>query len=1184
MKCKVFNPGIVLCALGILFLVSGSSLAQEGDLDPFYDALGFEANRETFSQAPSEDIDPFTGGLTLSHTDISLPGNGELDLNIQRVYNSKIFRDFDISGSTPIPPSSVGLGWTIHFGRICNPNFTGDGSAYFEMPDGSRHPFYSARTDNYYWSGYITRDFWRVEYSGTAGNGEQWTVILNNGVKYQLTHSYQDLTGLYCFYTTSIVSPDGNQIDITYDVIEIDGMPIPSSRIDEITDSCGRTINFEYEIVSETCNGGDCSYVQLDYIDVNGNIYEYHHEDTDHIGYQLLTEVDPPFGASWKYYYNTSVYPKYELTEVTYPTGGKINYTYDTQDITIQSKIKQYRVVKTRAESGTDIPSVTWTYVYNNGTDINGNKDYTRIYASNCNKEFRYYFLGYGWSYDYGKSWTVGLLSQKKIYQGATCLQTEDYEWDYIQITNTNIQFGNDPWTIPDPEVYAPVLSKKTITRDSKTYIVDFGGASNYDIYGNPKLVTETGERGTKTITNEYYYDTAFVDKHIVDRIKTETISKGAESFETGYVYYTTAGKLGKLKSINKYGVITEYDYNSNGNLIWEKDANGYYTIYDNYYLGVPKIIKHGCSGSSSGETYKVERDINWEGTIKWEKDGKGNITNFKYDALNRFTEIDHPGTEANTDIDYDPNNKYRDISKGSSEIRYKYDGFGRIILTIKDAGASDIKNTISYNTCGQIEFQSYPYTSNKVGDTFSYDALDRVTRVLHEDTSDINYSYSSNALGRTVKVTNERDIDTTYTYKAFGNPDDSLLFKVEDPITTTDYEYNLLGSLTLINPAAGPDRKFYYTNKNFLDYEVHPETNNEKTDYEYDNVGNVISKTDANGDKIEYIYDRLNRLKTINYPSGFDTDFIYDNANNRTSMTDASGTYTYEYNSNNRLNKKTSVIDGKTYEISYDYDNKGNMDEIKYPSSGKVFSYPRDVANRIYSVKGSTEFVDNFEYHPSGAVKKIDFSNGITTDITFDPDRYWINTIKTGPGSSIVDLDYDYDDNGNITHINDVRGSYYDRDLEYDELDRLVVADGIWGSGDFDYDDLGNRTQKIIGGNTTNYWYNSFNRLNSSTGAESASYSYDSNGNITSNGEHTFDYDYENRLISVDSGAIQYIYDGDGYRVKKINAGGTTIYHRDQFGQMISETDPTGNTIAEYVWANGILIGVIKKVSCPSP
>lgn len=1180
MRCKVLNPGMILCALGILFLVSGSSLA-----DPFYDALGFEANRDLFSQAPSEYIDPFTGGLILSHTDIFLPGNGGLDLNIQRVYNSKIFRDFDQLGNTPIPPSPVGLGWTIHFGRICNPNFTGDGSAYFEMPDGSRHPFYSARTDNY-WSGYITRDFWRVEYSGTAGNGEQWTVILNNGIKYELTHSHQDFTGLNCFYTTSIVSPDGNQITITYDTVD----EIQSSRIDEITDSCGRKIDFVYEKFPASCSPLECFY-QLKHIEVNNSNYYYYHEDTDHIGYQLLTEVKPPVGASWVYDYNTSTEPKYELTEVTYPTGGKINYTYKTQEITIAKNTNQYRVVETREESGTDIPSVTWTYVYNNGTDLNGNKDYTRIYASNCNKEFRYYFLGYGWSYDYGKSWTVGLLSQKKIYQGATCLQTEDYEWDYIQITNTNIKFGNDPWTIPDPEVYAPVLSKKTITRDSKTYIVDFGGASNYDKYGNPKLVTETGERGTKTITNEYYDDTAFISNHIVDRIDTETTettSGGGETFIIDYDYHTSSGKLGKLKLINKYGVITEYDYDSNnGNLLWEKDANGYYTIYDNYYWGVPETIKYGCSGSSSGEIYKVDRDINWAGTIKWEKDGKGNITNFKYDALNRFTEIDHPGTdEANTDIYHDSNNRYRVISKGNSSIRYNYDGFGRIISTIKEAGASDIKNTISYNTCGQIEFQSYPYTSNKVGDTFYYDALDRVTRVLHDDGSDINYLYSSNALGRTVKVTNERDIDTTYTYKAFGNPDDSLLFKVEDPVTTTDYEYNLLGSLTLINPVAGPDRKFYYTNKNFLDYEVHPETNNEKTDYEYDNVGNVISKTDANGDEIEYIYDRINRLEKIIYPSGTDTEFVYDNANNRERMTDSSGTYTYEYNSNNRLKKKTSVIDGQTYEISYDYDNKGNMDEITYSSSGKVFSYPRDVANRINSVKGSTEFVDNFEYHPSGAVKKIDFSNGITTDITFDPDRYWINTIKTGPGSNIVDLDYDYEHkNGNITYINDGRGSAYDRDLEYDNLDRLTGADGIWGSGSFNYDDLGNRTRKSIGGQDTNYQYSgSTNRLTSSIGAESASYTYDDNGNILNNGVHNFQYDYENRLVLVDTGAIQYIYDGDGYRVKKIDSGGTTIYHRDQFGQMISETDPTGNTIAEYVWANGILIGVIKKVSCPSP
>jgi len=55
--------------------------------DELYDAPGFDPNRETFSSMPNEHIDTFTGGLILTFEDIRLPGNGGLDLVIQRIGN-----------------------------------------------------------------------------------------------------------------------------------------------------------------------------------------------------------------------------------------------------------------------------------------------------------------------------------------------------------------------------------------------------------------------------------------------------------------------------------------------------------------------------------------------------------------------------------------------------------------------------------------------------------------------------------------------------------------------------------------------------------------------------------------------------------------------------------------------------------------------------------------------------------------------------------------------------------------------------------------------------------------------------------------------------------------------------------------------------------------------------------------
>jgi RHS repeat-associated protein len=63
---------------------------------------------------------------------------------------------------------------------------------------------------------------------------------------------------------------------------------------------------------------------------------------------------------------------------------------------------------------------------------------------------------------------------------------------------------------------------------------------------------------------------------------------------------------------------------------------------------------------------------------------------------------------------------------------------------------------------------------------------------------------------------------------------------------------------------------------------------------------------------------------------------------------------------------------------------------------------------------------------------------------------------------------------------------------------------------------------------------------------------SYDANGNTTTSGGHTYGYDFENRLVAKDSGAVTVVYDGDGNRVAKTAGGGTTKY-------LVDDLNPTG-------------------------
>lgn len=93
--------------------------------------------------------------------------------------------------------------------------------------------------------------------------------------------------------------------------------------------------------------------------------------------------------------------------------------------------------------------------------------------------------------------------------------------------------------------------------------------------------------------------------------------------------------------------------------------------------------------------------------------------------------------------------------------------------------------------------------------------------------------------------------------------------------------------------------------------------------------------------------------------------------------------------------------------------------------------------------------------------------------------------------------------------------------------------------------DAVGNRLTKTEG-STTSYTYGSYNRL---TSAGSTTYAYDNNGNaITKNDgtdSWTYTYDYNNMMTKAVKNSVtqgQYLYDGDGKRVKVID-GNTRVH-----------------------------------------
>jgi RHS repeat-associated protein len=145
-----------------------------------------------------------------------------------------------------------------------------------------------------------------------------------------------------------------------------------------------------------------------------------------------------------------------------------------------------------------------------------------------------------------------------------------------------------------------------------------------------------------------------------------------------------------------------------------------------------------------------------------------------------------------------------------------------------------------------------------------------------------------------------------------------------------------------------------------------------------------------------------------------------------------------------------------------------------------------------------------------------------------------------------------------------------------YDELNRLSTmsspadASGCTGLS-WTYDAWANRTNQTTSSGACTESHPTIGANNQFTGAP---YTYDAAGNMTADGNHTYTYDAENRLTTVDGGATAtYVYDAEGQRVLKTTGGVTTAYLYDPAGNVIAETNGGDTLNIGYAYAGSQLV-----------
>lgn len=1160
----------------ILFVLFYINNVMADGIPDFYAEPGINAFRDQVNDSSGESIDPFSGTLHLVNTDLVIPGNGGLDIVVQRAYTNV---QRSLGGRTP-----TGIGWTMHFGRVLsngNLNFCLTSGSdvsdnpLFEQPDGSRQILALSSTDNVT----MTKERWvggcKLDDLGNI-IPEIYIVISPAGVKYEMAESSFE-NGQAIRHVTRITDTNGNWLNLTYK--EVGGTFTKFKVIDTITSKDGRSVTYNYV---DTLT----DHVRLASISGAGQTWQYNYTSADVSHFYYLTSVVRPSGKSWDYEYYTvptGIDPElYSMSQMTDPRGKITSYIYDRVVFDPASSNPGATAVVSKlhlTSGGGEI--ARWDYAYSQDNI----EDTTQIIAPNGTYIFKHY--GYSNTTN-GNLWRVGLIKEKKIidaHKGE--LQTELYEWDKQLISNEAYtrptRFSNVSFS--DSDFYAPIMTKKTVIRDGSNYVTDY---SNHDIFGNPGRIVETGN-DIKQTDLTYFYNT---DKWIIKKVKDETIL-GIGTISRLYDFDT-----GNLLKENKYGITSTYTYHSTGDLKTSTDARGFTTSYGNYKRGI-------AQDEAYPDQSTVSKVINGTGTVSSVTNQRGFTTHFTYDSLNRLTSIDYP---FNSDVTITYQGlRSRTLTRGNYQSIDTYDKFGRLEKIEKKDTLRGINlvSTKKYNDVSQLVFESYPYDDYVPtfpfadGMKYEYDILNRIRTVTYADGKTSETDYLS---GNKIKYTNERLISTFNTYRSFGNPDQKELLKIESPeAITTDISRNLLGQITEVTQD-GLSRLYEYDNHYFLVSKTEPEVG--QTILGRDAVGNMVSRNVNSATGVVYSYDGLNRLVKTSYPGvriqqsdtglrlGYtlSTSYTYDKNGNVKTVTntelDNKNSFapaftvkrSYNYDDNDNLTSESLSVGGQNFSVSYTYDELDFMNSVTYPR-GNTISYDPDALGRATKV---LPYITDVSYFPSGKFSQLVYANGQVSQITLD-DRLRPYHYQTYGVSNDVDLTYSYDPTGNVTGISDALEPQYSRSLVYDDFDRLVSASGVWGSGSVSYDAVSNIQTKTIGATSLGYNYLN-NQLASVSGTNPYSYTYDVRGNVTSNGKNEFTYDYSDRLRNV-SGvtSVLYDYDGNGQRVRTLKEGNVSYHFYASSGNLLGDYDSSGFKYNEYMYLGSQLVAT-RDVSLFTP
>lgn len=563
-------------------------------------------------------------------------------------------------------------------------------------------------------------------------------------------------------------------------------------------------------------------------------------------------------------------------------------------------------------------------------------------------------------------------------------------------------------------------------------------------------------------------------------------------------------------------------------------------------------------------------------GNVAMVTDPEGNTTFIEYDGTHRALPVaagtkDAAGEwERRTDYEYDyASGRLKKRSTGPYTVEYSYDGLGRIVAVREQSGIT----TTIYND-SELWAESTDPEGNQT--RIYYDRLGRTALVESFTAGGVllgvtEYAYDpgddgrlwqvrrNGRLVREIAVDEEANTRTirdgdgntlVYHYDLAGRLVKAELSRAapgEEPcVQTVAYTYDpITGALASV---IGPARTitYYYNDRGLVDLVIHSDGRTEEMFY--DGNGRLERVKDRSGRWTNYTYNRYGEVTEVRVDGEPAATYVYDDLGRVVSAGTEEVRYGYTYDDAGRLRRGTRSIRGRLYELWYDYDARGRMTGLTLKNKeGAVlaqFRYahtPEKVAVSALAGGMMSEFAA-VEIAEGGVLGSKRLGNGLVQSYVYDERQRLVGSTVTGAGGVMQAHSFSYGAMGEIARINEVT-------YEFDGCGRLVAATGGLADATYEYNDLGGRRRKTVGGKTTDYIYQ--DGLLVQVGG--TSYNYHPDGSMAmkiAGADHwAYIYDHQGRLTRVmKNGEVAgaYGYDHEGMRVWREEDGMVTVYIRE--------------------------------------